>query len=90
MLVCEFLKIENLEIFCPPQPFGKISFLANFVEVYSVGLNTYFWCPNVHQMLKNTSMRILEHGRIFRFFFHRGPLGKCHFWQILLKYILLV
>ena len=26
-------------------------FLANFVKVYSVGVNAYFSCPEVHRML---------------------------------------
>ena len=50
-------------MFSPPRPFGKISFLANFMEVYFVGLNAYFWCPKVQRMLKNTSRCILEDSR---------------------------
>ena len=71
-------------------PLGKISFSANFIEVYVVGLNAYFWCPEVRQMPKNTSRYILEDSRILRLFRHRGHLGKSQFWQILSKYILLV
>ena len=81
------------EIFSPPRPFGKISFLANFIEVYFVGLNVYFWCPKVRSMLKNTCRHILEDSsflRFLRFLFHHGPLGKSHFWQILWKNVLLV
>ena len=43
-----------------PRPFGKISILANFFKVYSVGLNACFLCPEVRWMLKNTCMKILE------------------------------
>ena len=84
---------EIFEIFLPLRPFGKISFLANFMEVYFVGLHAYFWCPKVRRMLKNTSRRILGDSsflRFVRFFRHRGPFGKSHFWQILWKNILLV
>ena len=51
-----FGTFKNFEIFCPPKPFGKISFLAKFVEAYSVRLNLYFWCPKVRQMQTYASM----------------------------------
>ena len=85
-----FGRLKKFEIFRPPWPFGKISFLANFIEVDCVGLNGYFWCPKVCRMLKNTSMQILEDSRILTFFAHHGPLRKSLFCQILSKYILLV
>ena len=76
-------------MFLPPWPFGKISFLANFMEVYFVALNAYFWCPKVGRMLQNTSRRILEDSSFLRFlkcFRYRGPLGKSFFWQIFVIY----
>ena len=51
-----FGRFKHFEIFCPPWPFWKIYFLANFFEVYSDGLDEYFWCYKVRRMLKNTSM----------------------------------
>ena len=57
-------------------PLGTIlSFLANFVTVYFVGLNGYFWCPEVRRMLKNTCRLISEASRILRFFHHLGKIS---------------
>ena len=49
-----------LKFFSPPRAFGKISFLANLIKVYFVGLNAYFWCPEVRRMVNNTCTRISE------------------------------
>ena len=63
-------------IFGPPQPFGKILFLASLVEVFSVGRTGYSWCPKVCWVLKNVCVRILEDSRFLRFFARYDPLGK--------------
>ena len=47
-----FRRFMIFVIFTPPLPFGKISLLASLVEVLWVGLNAYFWCPTVSQVLK--------------------------------------
>ena len=52
MLLGEFRKIQIFEIFSPPRPFGKTSFLASLVQLFCFGLNAYFWCPQVCRVLK--------------------------------------
>ena len=52
MLLCEFWKSLDFLDFYPPQPFGKMLFLASLGEVFSVGWNAYFWCPKVRLVLK--------------------------------------
>ena len=86
MHLCEFWKIQDFEIFCPPWLFGKISFLTmhifgKFWSKYFLLVEMHiFWCPKVPWVLKNASMKILKDSRVLRFFMHRGHLGKFHFW----------